>query len=216
MMGKFRSREFTPPEFMKKSRAKSIGYNTIASTSIDDFELNKYKKIGCTAIFSENKPNLQHQKPQLQAALNAMQKGDELVVEKLVLLGNNPSDVISLIENLFQEGKHLRTLDGVFNTKGLGKSFHPIISLLSELFRLDSSVHKQKLQSTDNKLEKSINLGGRPKTNLETTRLVLQLRNEGNSYRSIRNQTNLALSTICRILKEQTYDPSGLSIPNSN
>ena len=47
------------------------------------------------------------------------------------------------------------------------------------------------------------NLGGRPKTNQAKERLVLRLREEGCSYRSIREQTGLALSTIRRIIAEQ-------------
>ena len=44
------------------------------------------------------------------------------------------------------------------------------------------------------------NLGGRPKTNEAKEGLVTRLRNEGCSYRSIRSQTGLALSTIRRII----------------
>ena len=43
----------------------------------------------------------------------------------------------------------------------------------------------------------------RPKTNQAKERLVLRLRDEGCSYRSIREQTGLALSTIRRIIAEQ-------------
>ena len=47
-------------------------------------------------------------------------------------------------------------------------------------------------------------MGGRPKTSNEKDGLVLRLRNEGCSYRSIREHTTgLALSTIRRIIVEQ-------------
>ena len=46
-------------------------------------------------------------------------------------------------------------------------------------------------------------IGGRPKTNKAKEGLVLRLREEGCSYRSIREQTGLALSTIRRIIAEQ-------------
>ena len=46
-------------------------------------------------------------------------------------------------------------------------------------------------------------MGGRPKTNTEQEALVVRLREEGCSYRSIRKQTGLALSTIRRIIVEQ-------------
>ena len=58
-------------------------------------------------------------------------------------------------------------------------------------------------ESIDYRKETGGNLGGRPKTNNEKEGLVLRLRNEGCSYRSIRKQTGLALSTIRRIIVEQ-------------
>ncbi len=46
------------------------------------------------------------------------------------------------------------------------------------------------------------NIGGRPKTNDDKESLVLRLRIEGCSFRSIRKQAGLALSTIRRIIVE--------------
>ena len=43
----------------------------------------------------------------------------------------------------------------------------------------------------------------RPRVNAKKESLVLRLRKEGESYRSIREQTGLALATITRIVKEQ-------------
>ena len=58
-------------------------------------------------------------------------------------------------------------------------------------------------ESITNRRETGGNLGGRPKTNNEKEGLVLRLREEGCSYRSIRKQTGLALSTIRRIIVQQ-------------
>ena len=58
-------------------------------------------------------------------------------------------------------------------------------------------------ESIKNRRETGGNLGGRPKTNNEKENLVLRLRQEGCSYRLIRKQTGLALSTIRRIIVEK-------------
>ena len=58
-------------------------------------------------------------------------------------------------------------------------------------------------ESINHRREIGGNLGGRPKTNNEKEVLVLRLRNEGCSYRSVRKQTGLALSTIRRIIVEK-------------
>tara|TARA_Y100000589_G_C26606971_1_gene408654 strand:+ start:107 stop:376 length:270 start_codon:yes stop_codon:yes gene_type:complete len=45
-------------------------------------------------------------------------------------------------------------------------------------------------------------LGGRPKTSDKKQKYVLRLREEGESYREIREQTGLGLATIRRIIAD--------------
>ena len=45
-------------------------------------------------------------------------------------------------------------------------------------------------------------LGGRPKTSDKKEKLVLRLREEGESLRGIREQTGLAVATVRRILAD--------------
>ena len=59
------------------------------------------------------------------------------------------------------------------------------------------------MESIEHRKATGGSIGGRPKTNRAKERLVLRLRDEGCSYRSIREQTGLALSTIRRIIAEQ-------------
>ena len=108
------------------------------------------------------------------------------------------------IHQLQQEGKHVRTLDGFINTRELGRFAHILISLLLGLSELERSlIQERTFESIQGRRETGGNLGGRPKTNNEKEHLVIRLRNEGCSYRSIRKQTGLALSTIRRIIVEQ-------------
>ena len=95
-------------------------------------------------------------------------------------------------------------LNGLVNTKGLGKFAPVLIGLLSGLAEVERSlIQERTLESIQHRRATGGNLGGRPKTNEAKERLVLRLRDEGCSYRSIREQTGLALSTIRRIIAEQ-------------
>ena len=66
-------------------------------------------------------------------------------------------------------------------------------------------------ESINHRKETGGNLGGRPKTNNEKESLVVRLRTEGCSYRSIRKQTGLALSTIRRIIVDQDAVAVGIN-----
>ena len=65
---------------------------------------------------------------------------------------------------------------------------------------------EKKVETLQNRKIVAGNLGGRPKISPLKEDLVIRLRNDGYSYRSIRAQTGIALSTIRRILVE--YDLS--------
>jgi DNA invertase Pin-like site-specific DNA recombinase len=78
-----------------------------------------------------------------------------------------------------------------------------LIGLLTGLAEVERSLIRERtLESVQHRRETGGKLGGRPKTNHAKERLVLRLRDEGCSYRSIREQTGLALSTIRRIISE--------------
>ena len=64
-------------------------------------------------------------------------------------------------------------------------------------------IRERTLESVAHRKATGGNIGGRPKTNQAKERLVVRLREEGCSYRSVREQTGLALATIRRIVNEQ-------------
>ena len=103
-----------------------------------------------------------------------------------------------------REGKYFRTLDGLINTRELGNISHVLIGFLLGFSQLERSIiQERKIESIEQRRETGGNLGGRPKTSNEKEALVIRLRNEGCSYRLIRKQTGLALSTIRRIIVEE-------------
>ena len=83
------------------------------------------------------------------------------------------------------------------NTKAMGKMGPVLIGLLTGLNEVEREMTRDRvLESTEHRKATGGSIGGRPKTNQAKERLVLRLREEGCSYRSIREQTGLALSTI--------------------
>ena len=70
-----------------------------------------------------------------------------------------------------------------------------------ELENLEKDISdEKKREMLKNRKVIGLNLGGRPKISKIKESLVLRLRSEGYSYRTIRSQTGVALSTIRRII----------------
>jgi|TARA_B100001173_G_scaffold226021_1_gene196051 DNA invertase Pin-like site-specific DNA recombinase len=189
---------------------KSIGYartSTNRQSGGVEAQVLALKEAGCSVVFQEQVSTRVKEKarPQLQAALGSLESGDELVVTKLDRLGRTQVEVVSRLHDLQEQSIHVRTLDGLVNTKGLGKFAPVLIGLLSGLAEVERSlIQERTMESIQYRRATGGNLGGRPKTNTEKERLVIRLRKEGCSYRSIRNQTGLGQATIRRIIVDQS------------
>ena len=90
-----------------------------------------------------------------------------------------------------------------FTSKNSPNPSSIIFNILCELDDLeDKSLGERKKEQLLRRKLSGNNLGGRPKISPLKESLVIRLRNEGYSYRSIRSQTGIALSTIRRIIME--------------
>ena len=77
---------------------------------------------------------------QLRACQETLQKGDELVISTLDRLGRSQVEVINRLADLQEKGIQIRTLDGLINTKGLGRLAPLVIGLLTRLAEVERSL----------------------------------------------------------------------------
>ena len=172
---------------------RKIGYgrtSTIHQQQGLDAQVQELKDAGCEEVFSERISSTTplEKRHQLRNCLSVLQKGDILVVSKLDRLGRSQVEVINRLNELQQQGIQVKTLDGLIDTSALGK-LAPLV--------------ERSRESVEYRRKNGGNLGGRPKTSNKKESLVIRLRGEGESYRSIQEQTGLALATITRIIKEK-------------
>ena len=127
------------------------------------------------------------------------------MVSKLDRLGHSQVEVNNRLSDLQTKGIYVRTLDGLTNTRGLGKLAPLAIGPLTGLAEVERSLIQERTkESAEHRRRTRGNLVGRPKTSDKKERLVIRLRDEGEAYRSIRDQTGLSLATIQRILSDNT------------
>ncbi len=191
--------------FTAKPQYKSIGYARESTNTQKPIgaQIEELTNAGCSIVFQETINSSNKKRPQFNAALEALKRGDEIVFTKLDRGFRNQRECVNKLHELQDKGIHVRTTDGMINTKALGKFAAHLIGLLSGLWEVERQVIIERTQESINYRKKTGgNLGGRPKTNNEKESLVIRLRHEGYSYRSIRKQTGLALSTIRRIIVE--------------
>ena len=187
----------------KNKNCKSIGYARAINSEFDYLEeqIKRLKNEGCSLIFSEILSLDEEIKPEFKKAINYLSKGDELILTKLDRAFSNRNECIKTINKLLKNDVRLRTLSGFLSPNNSLEISSSVFNILYELDKLDNEclIERKKELVLQRRINGN-NLGGRPKISPLKESLVIRLRNEGCSYRSIRTQTGIALSTIRRII----------------
>ena len=185
---------------------KIIGYSRKStSKQINEPDVEALKQAGCEIVFEENISTRKAEKnrPELMKCLGTLRKGDTLKLTSLSRLGRTQREVINRLHELQAEGINVITLDGLINTEALGKFAPVLIGLLTGLNEVERELTQERtLASVEYRRRNGGDLGGRPKTSNKKEKLVVRLREEGESLRGIREQTGLAVATIRRILAD--------------
>ena len=185
---------------------RKIGYGRVstAEQSTDSQEA-ALKAAGCELVFVEkisSRAPIEKRK-MLLAALDALTEGDVLVVAKLDRLGRNQSEVIARIDQLQTDGVHLKTLDGLLDTKALGLMAPLFVGLLSGLAEVERSLIRERtLESIAHRRRTGGDIGGRPPIPTEKAELAQRLRNEGKPLREIAATLSISLSTAHRVTQK--------------
>ena len=193
----------------KNKIRNSVGYARAIDGEVDylNKQIKHLKNFGCKVIFSEIASVSSDDKPQLRRAFESLSRGDQFVLYKLDRAFKSKDECIKIINQLLDNGINIKTLSGVLEANISNELLRPIFKVLLELNNLELDfLSEKKVETLQNRKIVAGNLGGRPKISPLKEDLVIRLRNDGFSYRSIRAQTGIALSTIRRILVE--YDLS--------
>ena len=183
-----------------------IGYARV-STSVQTTEpqVEELKAAGCQRIFHEKVSTRtpEENRIQLQSALAVLEEGDELVVAKLDRLGRTMVEVVNRLHDLQTRGIEVRTLDGLLNTRALGKMAPLVVGLLTGLAEVERELIRERTQeSVEHRRRTGGNLGGRPGLPQVKKDFIIRLRNEGNSLRQIVSLTGVSLASVQKTCKE--------------
>jgi DNA invertase Pin-like site-specific DNA recombinase len=203
--------------------SRIYGYARCSTTTQStDAQVEALKTAGCTKVFAEKVSSRtpEHQRIQLQAALSVLEEGDELVLSKLDRIGRTMFEVVTRLHDLQTRGIHVRTLDGLLNTKGLGKMAPLVVGMLTGLAEVERSLIQERTQeSVDHRRRTGGNLGGRPGLSEVKKDNIARLRDEGHSLRKIVTLTGVSLAAVQKVCKEHqtgdfVTDQSSISQPS--
>ena len=188
----------------------STTHQTTMNQELELVELCKRRDWNIIKIYRETisgtKKNADRK--QLTQMLDDMKKRyfTKIVCYDLSRISRNMGELVktlSLLDDykisLFSWKQNLDTDDG-----GLGKMFFYFVGIFNEI---ESSLRKERQLSAINRLRtvKGFKYGGNELISNETKQKVIELKEQGLSYRKIREQvSNISLASISRVIKEVT------------
>jgi len=184
---------------------RSIGYARVSTVHQDRAgQVAALKAAGCSKVFDETISSCisDSDRPELQRALKELRAGDELVLAKLDRLGRTQVEVINRLHDLQSNGIDVRTLDGLINTRALGKMAPLMIGMLTGLAEIERELTRERtLESIAHRRATGGDLGGRRKSYTpEQETMVMRLHKAGQSLRMIAREVGLSHSVVSRLV----------------
>lgn len=140
-------------------------------------------------------------RPGLQDALGYMREGDMLAVQEVDRLGRSLLEGLIVLNDLFEQGKAVKVLEGIAAGEHKERSF-----LLDLALALAEDRRRDIVKKTKNGLEAARargKVGGRPRVVDEDKRtLILTRREKGQSIRVIAEAVGVSVGTVSGVLKD--------------
>lgn len=139
-----------------------IGYARV-STSEQDFALqtDALTAAGCDRVFVETASGMKRDRPELHAALAALQPGDTLVVWRFDRLARSLRHLLETIERLEGNGMKFRSLTEAVDTSTSGGKL--IFSVLGAIAEFERSIISERTKAGLEAARLRGRKGGRPR-----------------------------------------------------
>lgn len=169
-----------------------------------DLQIAALRGAGCVEIFSESASGARSDRPQLDALLDVLERGDTVVVWKLDRLARSTKQLLELSERFQRDGIYLVSLhDQVDTSTPQGKLWYTMTAAMAELER------DMIIERTNAGLAAARARGarmGRPRTCGKQFETAAQLHEGGMTVKEACERTGISRQTYYRLSRERQED----------
>ncbi|WP_228676796.1 recombinase family protein [Delftia sp. Cs1-4] len=156
----------------------------------------------CHEVIQEKRSAVKH-RPELEALLLRLRRGDELVVYKLDRLARSLRDLIRIIEHVQGVGARLRSLTEPVDVKtSMGRMMLQVLGAVAEFER--SLIRERCMAGQLEAIKKGKTLGRPPSIPLQDANEIIQLADSGIPQRAIAEAYGVSPSSVFRLHAEAT------------
>lgn len=181
-----------------------VGYARVStSRQTTEQQVEALRAVGCDPVFTEKMSGKRNDRPQLAAALAALEDGDTLVVWKLDRLGRDLIQVVSTVKDLRARGVALRSLtEGIDPSTAAGRMMIGILAAFAD-YELDLKRERAEAKRALIR-RRGGNLGGaKPKFDAEQAEAIRRAHANGDTVAELARVHRVSRPTIYRILDGQ-------------
>jgi len=183
-----------------KQEMSKVGYGRVSSVGQNlDVQLDKLSAVGCDIVFKETHTGTTDRRPQLQAMMQYVRKGDTLYVTKLDRLGRSTLHLTQIFDKLEKQGVDIVVLDqNIDTTTPIGKLLFNVLSSIAEF---ETEIRKERqLEGIAKAKAKGVHFGRRAVLNADQVLQMQKKRTEGALIRELMQEYRLSKSSVYRLL----------------
>jgi DNA invertase Pin-like site-specific DNA recombinase len=182
--------------------ARNIGYARVSTNKqTTEQQVTALEAAGCEPIFTEKMSGKRNDRPQLAAALAALDEGDTLTVWMLDRLGRDALQMLTTICELNARGVVLRSLtDGLDSSTSSGRMTMTILCAIAEY---EVALKAERAEAKRQLIRKrGGNLGGaKPKFDAEQAEAIRRAHANGETVAALARVHRVSRPTIYRLLE---------------
>lgn len=176
-----------------------IGYARVSTDDQTlDLQLDALRQAGAETIYQEQASGKSASRPELEACLKALRKGDTLSVWRLDRLGRNLADLVAIVTDLEARGVAFESItEQIATGSSSGKLVFHLFAALAEFER---NLIRERTNAGLKAARKRGRVGGRPKKLSEAEKAMVKtlLADPKNEVAAIARQFGVSRSTIYR------------------
>lgn len=178
-----------------------IGYARVSSVGQSlEVQNDKLSSYGCDEVFSDKKTGTTADRPELQACLKYVRKGDSLVITKLDRLARSTFHLTQIAKQLEDKGVDLIVLDQKIDTST--PTGRLMFNMLASIAEFETEIRKERqLEGIAKAKENGVQFGRKAKlTPQEVQQLALD-RSSGVKIKDLMQKYGLSKASVYRLLE---------------
>lgn len=181
-----------------------VGYartSTAEQTAGLEAQIRDLRALGCEEVFSEQVSSVAKTRPQLEASMQFVRKGDVLVVTRLDRLARSLPDLLGIVEKLRAKGVAFKSLDlGVDTSSATGEL---ILHVLGSIAAFERRLLLERQREGIAKAKAEGKYKGRTPTVRRQAADILRLKSEGVNVSEIARRLGCDRRSVHRVLAEE-------------